>query len=48
MSSKTTLSLVIRVKFVVVQYFYDPEGRQYKTKSQVLCAWEESGLVLLN
>ncbi|GMN57201.1 hypothetical protein TIFTF001_026310 [Ficus carica] len=32
----------------VYRYYYDPSGRLYYTQSEVLRAWEESGLILLD
>ncbi|XP_050212129.1 uncharacterized protein LOC126662249 [Mercurialis annua] len=30
------------------RYYYDPAGRLYRTKNEVLIAWEQAGLILLD
>ncbi|TYH00358.1 hypothetical protein ES288_A10G269600v1 [Gossypium darwinii] len=30
------------------RYFYDPVGRQYRTKTKVLCAWEKMGVIFIH
>ncbi|KAH7548096.1 hypothetical protein ACOSP7_032571 [Xanthoceras sorbifolium] len=32
----------------VYRYFYDPSGSQYRTQDEVLHAWAESGLIILD
>ena len=31
-----------------MQYYYDPSGRLYYTQNEVIRAWEEKGLILLD
>ncbi|KAJ9684241.1 hypothetical protein PVL29_016632 [Vitis rotundifolia] len=33
---------------IVVQYYYDPSGRLYRTKNEVLLAWELAGIIVLD
>jgi len=35
-------------RFVVVQYSYDPSGRLYRSQHEVIHAWEELGLVVID
>ncbi|PPD78482.1 hypothetical protein GOBAR_DD24585 [Gossypium barbadense] len=30
------------------RYYYDPVGRQYRTKTKVLCAWEKMGVIFIH
>ncbi|KAK7271730.1 hypothetical protein RJT34_27868 [Clitoria ternatea] len=32
----------------VYRYYYDPEGHLYKTRSEVLAAWEKTGMVVVD
>ncbi|KEH25583.1 methyl-CpG-binding domain protein [Medicago truncatula] len=32
----------------VYKYFYDPEGKIYNSKSEVIAAWENSGLIAID
>ncbi|KAJ9684240.1 hypothetical protein PVL29_016631 [Vitis rotundifolia] len=33
---------------IILQYYYDPSGHLYRTKNEVLLAWEEAGIVVLD
>ncbi|KAA3478326.1 hypothetical protein EPI10_012136 [Gossypium australe] len=33
---------------IMVQYYYDPVGHSYRTKRQVLFAWEELNIICLD
>lgn len=47
-----SIIIYINIKFdifiLIMQYFYDPEGNLYKTKSEVKAAWEKDGLMLID
>nr|KYP42229.1 hypothetical protein KK1_036369 [Cajanus cajan] len=32
----------------VYRYYYDPQGNQYKSQSEVFAAWENAGMIVID